>query len=479
MSGFSGELRQTQAQKQILAPQMRQGLHLLSLSLPELRSELQKELERNPVIDEVEATLERDTVSQKEREAAEYLKTYDSDYPYDETMPDPSWSADADALERRQRFFDSRTSEETLEEHLKAQLEMSDISPADIPLAETLIGELDSSGYFTGSIPDIVMVSGEGEAKIREVLKSISALDPPGCGATTLEECLLAQMDKLDGSPYQQEVREMLERGHLKAIADGRTSEVAKDLGTDPERLPDVLAALRTLEPRPGRRYTRSGKSVTYINPEVHAVNSGGRWLARVDDRSLPEIRISPRYVKMLESPDSTPETKAYIREKIAAADAIREAVERRQETVASISQAIFDAQPGFFTDGFKGLKPMTMQEIADKVGVHHTTVSRTVRDKYASTPRGTVELRKFFTSGYTTEDGIAVTRDSVMEKIKSLVEAEDRSRPLSDERISALLKAEGCSVARRTVAKYRSALGIPGAQERTAASSAHSSRLD
>ncbi len=467
MPGLSSELRQGLTQSQMLAPQMRQGLKLLAMSLPELRAELHREMERNPTIEDVEPTLERETVSQKERVAVAEEKMFENDYPDDDAMPDPSYSADADALERRRKFFDSQTREETLEEHLLNQLEMSDVDPRDYALAEMLIGDLDDNGLFAGSIPDYMMVSGESEEKIRSVLRSLTALDPPGCCATSLEECLLAQLDKLDGSPYQDEVREIIERGHLPDIAAGRIAAVERDLGMSHERYADVLTALRTLEPRPGRAYNRAGKGVAYVNPEVHAINVNGRWTARVDDRSLPDIHISKRYLRMLEDPSATPDAKAYIREKIAAANAFASAIEHREETVTNIAQAIFDAQPGFFTDGLKGLKPLTMQEIADKVGVHHTTVSRTVRDKFASTPRGTVELRKFFTSGYVTDSGEAVAKDAVIDRLKSLIASEDAANPFSDDRLSEMLKSEGYPVARRTVAKYRSQLAIPGVSAR------------
>ena len=203
------------------------------------------------------------------------------------------------------------------------------------------------------------------------------------------------------------------------------------------------------------------------MNPEVHAVLVDGRWTARVDERSLPEIRISKRYVDMLSNPDVDEETREYIKGKIASARLFVEAVERRQETIVSIAQAIFDAQPGFFEAGLRGLKPLTMQEVADKVGVHHTTVSRTVRDKYASTPRGTVELRRFFVTGYVTEGGGAVSRDGVVEALKGIIDSEDPANPLSDEALSARLKAAGYPVARRTVAKYRAELGVAGAAAR------------
>lgn len=468
---ISGELKQSQSMTQTmtLAPQQRQSLHLLQLSLPDLRAELFEEMSRNPVIDEIETTLEKSTISQKEKESADRERGFDSDYTEDDDIPETTYTADADALERRQRFFDSQTREETLEEHLASQLKMSDIDPADYPLAEMLIGDLDDNGFFAGSIPDIMMVSGESEAKIRAVLAAIRDLDPPGCGSTSIEECLLAQLDKLDGSPFRDDVRDLIARHHLQDIASGRIADIERDLGMSHERYEDVLSALRTLEPRPGRAFQRAGKSVAYVNPEVHAVNVGGRWEARVDDRSLPDIRISKRYIKMLEDPKTSKETKDYIRERIAAAKSISEAVERRQETISGIAQAILDAQPEFFSEGMKGLRPLTMQEIADKVGVHHTTVSRTVRDKYISTPKGTVELRKFFAKGIVGENGEQIARTDVLDRLRALVDGEDKSHPLSDDRISELLKGEGYPVARRTVAKYRGQLGIPGAPDRRA----------
>ncbi len=459
--------RQTQSQSMVLAPRMLRGLDMLAMSLPELRAELNRELETNPVIEDVERTLEKDTVSQKEREAADRERSQEDDYPEDDSAPDSFYEADAEAMDRRRSFLESRTTEETLEEHLLSQIATSEIDEAHFQLAEILIGELNDDGYFSGSIPDLVMVTGESEEKIREVLGVIMTFDPPGCGATTLEECLLAQIDKLDSSPYQDEVRELLVNRLLKDVAEGRLANVEKALGISHERYADVLSALRTLDPRPARAYSRSGKGVNYVNPEVHAVKTVNGWEARVDARSLPEIRISPRYLKMLEDPATDAETKEYIRAKIASVKELKDAIAKREETVTDIAQAIFDAQSGFFEHGLKGLRPLTMQEIADAVGVHAATVSRTVNDKYVSTPRGTVELRRFFVSGFATADGGLVSKDAVYDALKEIVGSEDRSKPFSDDKISELLKAKGYSVARRTVAKYRAALGIPGASER------------
>lgn len=457
---MTGGLSQSQTQKQTLAPQMRQGLKMLAMSLPELRSELLAEMAKNPVIDDVEPTLEKETISAKESEREDEERV--SDYPEDDNARDAAYldgfnrgssGTDPEAIERRQKFFDNQVREETLEEHLLSQLGSSDIDEKDLPLAEMLIGELNDDGRFDGSLPDIVMVTGETEAKIRSVLAKIREFDPPGCGATTIAECLAAQLDKIEDASLRGRVRTLL--GRLEDVAAGKAGDA------------EALKALRTLDPRPGRAFRHDARGTEYVNPEVHVVKCADGWEARVDARSLPEIRISSKYLTMLEDPNVDHETKSYIRERIAAAKAIVEAVQKRRDTIEAIAQEIVDRQPGFFEKGLKGLKPMTMQEVADKVGVHPTTVSRTVNDKYASTPKGTVELRRFFTQGIVTDSGEEIARDRILDRLKALVDAEDKAHPLSDEKISELLKGEGFPVARRTVAKYRALAGIPGTSER------------
>ena len=459
---MTGALSQTHSQRQILAPQMRQGIRMLAMSLPELRSELIAEMAKNPVIDDIEPTLEKTTVSERERQLAEDERV--SDYPEDDDIREAAYmdgiargknGSDPDAMARREKFFENQVREETLEQHLVGQLPASDIEEADYPLAEMLIGELNDDGLFVGSLPDIVMVSGEPESKVRSLLAQIRELDPPGCGATTLAECLSAQLDKIDDPALRARVAQLI--GKLEAVAAGQVEDA------------EALVALRTLDPRPGRAYRHDVRGTEYVNPEVHAVRCADGWVARVDARSLPEIRISSKYVTMLEDPETTAETKAYIRERIAAANAIVDAVAHRRDTIAAIAQEIFDRQPGFFEQGLKGLKPLTMQEVADKLGIHYTTVSRTVNGKYASTPKGVIELRRFFSQGIVTDSGEAVVKDRVLDRLRAMVEAEDKAHPLSDEKLSDMLKGEGFPVARRTVAKYRGLAGSPGTSARRA----------
>lgn len=460
-------LTQKTEQSQTLSPRQQQGLKLLAMNLPALRDELMNEMARNPAIEDVESTLDKTPVSDVSRETEwrEEMNRSSSDYP-DDDMPAPVYTADEEAMERHQHFLDSQVAEETLEAHLLKQLELSDIAPQDRPLAEMLIGELDDKGYFAGSIPDWVMVSGESEAKVRSLLAQISRLDPLGCGATDLRECLLAQLEKLAQSPYKADVQALIDR-HLAHIAANDFASIAKDLGFDYARYAAALRALRTLEPRPGRGYCSTLTSVSYVNPEVHAVKVADRWLARVDARSLPEIHLSPRIVQLSEDPNQTDEVRQYARERIAAARLLIDSIAHREETITNIAQAIFDSQRDFFDKGLKGLHALTMKQIADQVGVNISTVSRTVNDKYASTPRGVIELRRFFVQGVVTAEGQFLSKDSLQARLEALIESEDKAHPFSDDELARRLSQEGIPVARRTVAKYRQQIGLPTASER------------
>jgi len=459
------ELGQSQRQKQTLAvsPQQLQGLKLLAKSLPELRAEIFAEMARNPAIEDVERSLETN-LSEVERQR----ETSDDapDFPEEEDIGVRGY--DEEAAERRQAFFDNQVGEETLQSHLLAQLATSDVAREDWSLAEVLVGDLDDNGYYKGSLPDMAMTFGKSEAEIVAVLAQIREFDPPGCGARDIRECLLPQVDDIPDPTARENVRRIVE-SHLDDVAAGRGEAVQKALGIDEAGYATALSALRSLDGRPGQKYPSERDRVEYINPEIHAVKRDGRWIAETDSRSLPRISLSKTFENLLKDPAQSSETKAYVRERIAAAEAFRATVAKRQETVASIAQAIFDRQQAFFEGGFREMKPLTELEIAAKVGVHGTTVSRTVRNKYASTPQGTVELRRFFATGVKTADGAEITQDSALDALRDIIDDEDSSAPLSDEKIAAKMKEAGIPVARRTVAKYRGMLGIGGVSERRA----------
>ncbi len=464
---LSTSLRHKLAQSQRMAPQLQQSLHLLELGLPALREKIYEEMASNPLIESVSADLEGQTVSELEREKRDVDQSNDESYPDDEEqLPNSYYTEDADALERRRHFLDSITREETLEEHLRQQIITSDIAIKDRPLAFLLAGSLDSNGYFVGSLPDIIMASGETEAKIYSVLSQIRELDPPGCGALTLRDCLLAQLDQITSPSMRRDVQK-LASSQLSNLAEGKLEEICSELKWSPERLARVVKALKTLNPRPGLEFASNREKTAYIHPEVQAVRRAGRWVAEVESKGVPEIHISDRYLKMLADPQTDKETLQYIREKVAAAHQIMDAIKNRAETIRRISQAIFDAQPGFFAEGLKGLKPLSKQEIADQVGVHYTTVARTVKEKYFSSPRGTFLLNDMFAQGVTTTSGEKVVKNDVFAALRELIHNEDKQNPLSDDALSTQLKTKGFQVARRTVAKYRDKLAIPGALAR------------
>lgn len=447
------------SQTTLLAPQLRQGLKLLAMGLPELRAELRHAVAENPVLED-----ERDAVGDASDDALEGP---------DETEEIPDGSEDAvDDLgvaylegvnrgmvvagdsDRRERFFNSQISKESLEEHLLRQAKVSDISESDYPLVETLIGELDGDGYFRGNLRMIAEVSGEREQKLRALLRKISTLDPPGCGATSLRECLEPQLDAIRDDVLRHRVAAVLP--HLTDIAFMRRVDA------------EVLAALRTLEPHPGRNFRQARNVLDYVRPEVKAVPDGrGGWSIHVDTRGLPTFRISKRCMDILENPQTDEKTRAYLRERLASARALMDAIDRRQKTIERIVEAILLAQPEFLHSGMSALRPLTMQEIGERVGVHHTTVSRTVHGKYVSTPRGTFELRQFFSTSVATETGESASLATVLTHLKELVGGEDLGHPLSDAVLSRKLKERGFDVARRTVAKYRLRLGIPSASRR------------
>ena len=465
--GLEHRQSQRQRQAQTISPRQLMQVKMLARSLPELREAIVAEMAANPAIEDFDNALETplSEIERRNEEGAE------PDYPEDDF--EPGANRDEEAAERRQAFFDNQVKEETLQEHLVAQLPLSDIPEGDWPMAEVLIGDLDDKGYYKGSIADVAMAYGRPEGDVVATLALVRELDPPGCGARDVRECLLAQLGSIADRSMRENVRRMVD-SHLEDIAAGRLGEVAKALGIDETRCREALAALRTLDARPGRQYPSERERVEYVNPEIHAVRRAGRWVAETDARSLPEIRLSKKFAELLKDPSQNAETKAYVNERIEAAKAFMAAVAKRQETVSSIANYIFERQQEFFHKGFSALKPLTELEVAKAVGVHGTTVSRTVRDKYASTPQGTVELRRFFATGVKTGDGGTVSQDAVLVALRGVIGEEDPEKPLSDEKIAEKLKAEGFPVARRTVAKYRDKLGIPGASERASKFAGH-----
>jgi len=461
-----------------LAPQLRQSLEMLQMPVLELRAAIQKEMSVNPTIEDLKDPTEvvASTVEPSSEEHHVTDEGLDFNPDVDAILQqDDEWRdyfmqgmenapAQDDAEEKRQYMFDSIRQHVSLQDYLMEQLTLAELSPADRELAVMLIGNISDDGYFTGSLPDIIMISGRSEREVLDVLKVIQGFDPPGVGARTLRECLLQQLDLVEDSPWEDEARLLIDR-HLDKLGAHDDKALCKLLDVTREELEHVEALVRSLNPRPGRSFET--ENTEYVEPEVFVMREKGRFVAKVDNELLPHIRISKHYRQLLEDKNVPNETKSYIRERIRAGAFLIRSIYQRQETIRKIAQEIVDAQTDFLTDGVEALHPMTMAEVARKVGVHETTVSRTVANKFMRTPMGLFEMKYFFTPGLKTATGAAVSNKSVQDQIKRLVDAEDPTEPLSDQAIEAMLGQQGITVARRTIAKYRGILKIPPSHER------------
>lgn len=464
----------------ILAPQLRQSLEMLQLPMLELRAVIQQEMESNPTIEDVtdphEVSTDAEAATPPASPAEDAPLDFDKDRDVDAlTQLDAEWrdyflqnlenaprSEDAD--ERRQFMLDSMRQPVSLQDHLLEQLTLTELSDADKQLAETLIGHINEDGYFSGNLEELASQMGCNPHHLHDVLAVIQEFHPTGVGARDLRECLLLQLEALGNSPQTRIARLIVEH-HIEELGAHHHKAIAKALNLSLEAVQDSAGFIRSLDPRPGRIF--APELSEYVIPEVVVRRAEGRYVVQVDDDQLPHIRISAHYRQLLQDPSATPEVKSYIRERIRAGAFLIKSIHQRQRTIHRIASEIVDAQQEFLDRGIRYLRPMTMAEVATKVGVHETTVSRTVANKYMRTPSGVFELKFFFTPGLRTSDGASVSNKNVQDRIAHLVAEEPPSDPLSDQAIQQKLEQLGIQVARRTVAKYRILLKIPPSHQR------------
>jgi len=478
MAGPSIIMSQQQRQIMTLAPQLRQSLDMLQMPVLELRASIFKEMEQNPTIDGIDDPNEI-LISDEEPIIAEKHvadEALNADPDVDTILrQDDEWRdyfmkgmenavSNDDADDKRQYLLDSIKKSPSLQEHLLEQLTLVNFSESEREMAEMLIGNIGNDGYFTGSLPDLVMISGMREDDIIRILRVIQGFDPAGIGATSLRECLMAQLDLVEDSPWEDEARLLIDK-YLPKLASHDEKFLCSALALDNDELQHVIKLIRSFNPRPGLQFEPA--ETEYVEPEVFVVLKDGKYVATVDSRQLPFIRISKQYRRLLEDKNVAAETKSYVRERIRAGAFLIRSIHQRQETIRKIAQEIVDAQTDFLMKGIKALHPMTMAAVAAKVGVHETTVSRTVANKYMRTPVGVFEMKYFFTPGLKTQSGETVSNKSVQDIIYSLVSQEDPAAPLSDQAIEAELKERGIDVARRTISKYRGILRIPASHRR------------
>ena len=364
--------------------------------------------------------------------------------------------ASAEEEEKRQFMFDSLVASTSLQEMLLEQVRESSLSEDQWPIAEMLIGNIDDYGYLKASIEELVGSTGVSLEQVEHVLKVVQSFDPAGVGARDLRECLMLQLERA-GEKDSLEYR--IVSDFMEALGKRRIPEIARGTGTEVDEVQDALENIARLEPRPGRAFLPDNDQ--YILPEVFVTRSGDDFVVSTNNEHIPHLRISNTYKDLMSQGENSAEVKNYIREKIRAGKFLIKSLHQRQQTIVNIAREIVNRQREFMEKGVSHLKPLTMVQVAEVVGVHETTVSRAVSGKYMQTPQGIFEMKYFFTAGIQTASGDGMSNTSVKDMIAEIFEREDATKPLSDQEVVKMLKDKGIVIARRTVAKYRTELNI------------------
>jgi RNA polymerase sigma-54 factor len=463
-------MQQTQslALQQVLSPQLQQSLLILQTPLLELRNLVQQEMETNPVLEELPE--ERDADEHRDGESSadenfkdEFQKLASLDEEWRDYMAQSaSYSSDGsrrsrEAQDKRQFLFDSIPVQETLQQNLIGQLNQSVLSASDRKAAELIIGNIDDNGFLQSTPEEMALNSGIPKEDFEKMLALIQSFYPSGVGARDLRDCLLIQLQR-DGKESSLEYKIVSE--HMDDLGRRRFPEIARRMGISVEDVQKAAENIARLNPRPGQVFAAAPQN--YVLPDVVVEKVDGEYQVILNNEQIPHLRISNLYKDIIASGDAqTGEVKNYVRDKIRSGKFLIRSIHQRQQTIFNIAQQIVSRQREFLEHGPSHLKPMTMGDVADAVGVHETTVSRAVSGKYMATPQGVFEMKYFFTSGYQTATGESLSNISVKEAILELVKRENGSAPLSDHEMVEILGERGIPIARRTVAKYRTELNI------------------
>jgi RNA polymerase sigma-54 factor len=457
--------------QQVLAPQLQQSLHLLQVSSLELNQLVHEELQQNPLLEEQpkdEPSVEADgssdesgPVADERSEEQEFKQEFETLAKLDEEWRDyfsqsSSFRPSGQADEQRQHFFDSIAQQESLQQHLLQQLNFIEQTSEQRKVAELIVGNINDDGYLLTPLEELAISSGTPLDQLQRALEMIQTFHPVGVGSRNLKECLLIQLDRIGKS---ESVEAAVVNQHLDDLGKRRFPEIARTMNLTLEQVQQIANFISTLEPKPGRLFTIDEHH--YVAPDVVVTRMEGDYAVLINDEQIPHLRISNTYKELMASTEKVADAKEYIREKIRAGKFLIKSIHQRQQTIYNIAKVIVERQREFLDNGISHLKPLTMAQVAEVVGVHETTVSRAVANKYMQTPQGLYEMKFFFTPGFETASGSSLSNTSVKDAIFQLVEKEDSMKPLSDQEIVAVLKEKGIPIARRTVAKYRNELNI------------------
>lgn len=468
------EIKQSLKLQQSLAitPQLQQAIKLLQLNHLELVEQIQQEMLENPTLEEVPGSA-TETVSDAERaleqqasEAAsdtvEQANTGSGPEEVDWGKVLEGYSDDgfrnrgASGMEELPPIETNLVSASSLAEHLEWQLQMQSCTDAEQKAAKVIIHNLDDRGWLAVPLEEICAEAEVGMDDAEGALDIVQHLDPLGCGARSLEECLRVQVGVLyPEDPYLPTIVEH----HLPDIEKRNYSAIARALEIEVDDVVEYHKMIRGLEPWPGRNFTAAAPQ--YISPDVYVFKLGDEWQVVQNEDGLPKLRVSNYYRQVLQGKDSTRAERDYIKERLSSADFLIKSIYKRQNTIGRVMRCILRRQMDFFERGPDHLRPMVLRDVADELGIHESTVSRVTSNKYVQCPQGIFELKFFFNNGVNAVSGEQVAAEAVKRRIKRMIAAEDPANPLSDDQIARALQAENIDIARRTVAKYREAMGI------------------
>ena len=476
---FGLQMRQTQ--RLVMTPKLQQALKLLQVPTLELQQILKQEILQNPLLEEVEDIEEDEeelgadattTTAEPEAEApapeAPEAASDSDEPPVGEKEPDESWDEYLHegfdlgykrSEDQQEEFFErvpvARTS---FVDSLLGQLRILTSDAMELRIGEYLIGSLNDSGYLTCSLVEVANTFKVEESLVARVLGYIQSMEPVGIGARSLQEALLIQLRhrKLGDSVAAEIVRD-----HFEALKQRKYTEIAKKLHISVEEVQEHANVIRDLDPKPG--FELMTDEVRYITPDLIVERVGEEYVVFLNDKNIPRLRISNAYKRELDrSPtNGNKETRDFILGRLSSARWLIQTIEQRRKTMVKVMECIVDEQRDFFEKGPGFLRPLTLQQVASRIGMHESTVSRVTTNKYVQTPRGVFELKYFFSSSLDTEDGDEVSAKAAKTRILDIIGKEDARRPLSDQKIADILKQDGLIIARRTVAKYREQLKI------------------
>ena len=459
-------------QKLILTPSLQQAIKLLPMSTLELSDLLNQEMVENPLLEEIPteelqqadaAAPEKAEAEPAKRDATDSWDDSDYEYFFGDYLDDGYRPRQPQEVKELPPIENTLSTSSSLSDHLMWQLSLQTDDDLVREIGAAIIGNLDDDGYLVASFDELAAMGPWKMEDVERALALVQGFDPIGVAARDLQECLTLQIRHLglDGTPTEKIVSE-----HLRLLQNHQVPEISRKLGLPIEDLKEHIEVIRHLDPKPGSRFNPTQSQ--YVIPDVYVVKVEDQYVAVLNEDGLPQMRISPVYRRLLDkNADNSDETRAYVKDKFRSALWLIKSVEQRQKTIHKVATSIVNFQKDFLDHGIEHLRPLVLRDVANDIGMHESTVSRVVTNKYMHTPQGVYEMKFFFHSGISSSYGESVSSVTIKQRIRKIIEAEDPRKPLSDSKIVSILQREGLVLARRTIAKYREELKIPTSNQR------------